>query len=134
MKANFNARCITHTLHTTSSNDLTISELNTLSCKHDRLHATRANFVDRGCVRGGIETSLQGHLSCRRLTNTSLNDITEINFFDQRRVDSAGLKGVFESNRSQLRRSETFERAVEGTDWGAGSGDDDSFVDLKESF
>ncbi len=64
------------------------------------------------------------------MTNTSLDDIAEVDFFRNGRVDAVCLERMLESDDTKLGRSQGLKRTVDRTDWGSGGGDDDNFACL----
>ena len=61
------------------------------------------------------------------MTNAGLNDVTEVNFFDQLCRDLGGVKGVFQGDNPELWCGEGFKGAVERSYGGPRGCDDDDF-------
>jgi hypothetical protein len=125
-------RSITHAFHSTCSNDAFVAELDTLGSKHDGLHAACADFVDGGGIRGGAHAGAKSGLTSRRLANTGLYDIAEVDLLDDGRIDIFGLESVLQSSSTELGSGEGLEGTVERASGGAGGGDNDGFVELKK--
>jgi hypothetical protein len=80
-------RSIAHALHSTSDDNTLIAGLNALCSEHDRLHTTGANFVDSGGIGRRLHPCTESDLPRRRLANTSLNDVAEVDLLSDSRID-----------------------------------------------
>jgi hypothetical protein len=58
-----------------------------LGRKYNRFQAAGADFIDRGCVRAGLQAGAQRDLTRRRLANTRLYYIAEVDFLDDGGID-----------------------------------------------
>lgn len=125
-------RSVAHTLRTTSSDDGAVTGLDGLSSKGNGLHAAGANLVDGGCVGALLEACTEGNLTSRRLADTSLDDIAEVDLLHDSRVDVLGLKSMLEGDRTKLGGREGLQGSVDRANGGPGSRDDDNFVGLEK--
>lgn len=124
-------RSITHTFHTSRSDDAGLTKLNALGRKHDGFHATCADLVDSGSIGFGAHARTKSNLSGRRLTNTGLDNVSKVNFFNNGWIDILRGKSVFQGNRAELGSGESLEGTIDGTSRSTGSSDDDNFGGLE---
>ena len=124
----FDLRCVAHALHATSDHNALVARLDALSSKHDGLEAARADLVDSRSIRTRGHARAERDLTSRRLAHTRLDDITEVDFFDNLGVDTGLLERMLERNNTQLGSGDSLQRAVNRPDGSAGRSDDDSFV------
>lgn len=124
-------RSVAHALHTTGGNDRAVTELDALGGEHDGLHAASADLVDGGRIGAGGDARGDGDLAGRRLTNTGLDDVAEVDLLNKGGVDLACPERMLKGDCAELWRGEGLEGAVEGGDRGARGGDDDDFVRLQ---
>lgn len=65
------------------------------------------------------------------MTDTGLNDVPKVDFFDNGWIDVFRGKSVFEGNRAELGSGESLERTIDGTSRSTRSSDDDNFGGLE---
>lgn len=61
------------------------------------------------------------------MTNAGLDDVTEVNFFDQLRGDPGGIESMLQRDRAELRRGEGLKGTVERSHGSTRGSDDDDF-------
>lgn len=77
-----------HGFHAAGHHDASLTELNSLTRHHDRLHAGSAHFVDSGGGDGLGEAGAESYLAAGSLAHVGLEHGTEENLVDFLSVDA----------------------------------------------
>ena len=88
-----------------------MAQLDTLRRKRDSLEARSADFVDRSSLGGLGEPGTEGYLARGGLAHSCLENVPEVDFFDEGGGDVRGGEGAFDGDDSEIDGAQ----ALEGT-------------------